>query len=474
MAAMVSRSYIGGTLWPREVPELYPPFHHCMHTNHNPAKAHYDGLTHPKVLVVGGGFAGLEVVQGLAGKPYKVLLLDRQNHHCFQPLLYQVATASLGADSIAHPFRRTVGPMPNVAFRMAEVLRVVPEEKVLETNVGTFQYDILVLALGSTTNFFGNHQMAEVAMQLKSISQALDIRSDFLQEFERAMVLREEQDLRRCLNFVIVGAGPTGVELAGALAEIRRTVLKREYREMDASLMRIVLIDSNDRVLKSFSERSSANALHYLQELGVEVLLGKRVTGGDEDHIMLDDGTLLETNTVIWAAGVKGALLPGLEHAMHPRANRYMVDRTNAVKGYPDVYALGDIALMEEPPAWPQGHPQVATVAIQQGRHLVYNLLEHANGRSMKPFAYRNKGSMAVIGRGRAVVEIGGSSFGGWFAWLLWMFVHVVQLVSFRNRVMVLVNWAWKYLSWKNTIRLIIRPYVRQGTRVSRPQGVEA
>lgn len=445
-----------------------------MTTTHNPAKEYYDALTYPKVVVVGGGFAGLEVVQGLAGKPYKVVLLDRQNHHCFQPLLYQVATASLGADSIAHPFRRTVGPMPNVAFRMAEVQRVVPEQKLLETNVGTFPYDILVLALGSTTNFFGNHQMAEVAMQLKSISQALDIRSDFLQEFERAMVLREEQDLRRCLNFVIVGAGPTGVELAGALAEIRRTVLKREYREMDAGLMRIVLIDSNDRVLKSFTERSSANALRYLKELGVEVLLNKRVTGGDDDHILLDDGTLLESNTVIWAAGVKGALLPGLEQAVHERANRYMVDRTNAVKGYEDIYALGDIALMEEPPAWPKGHPQVATVAIQQGRHLVQNLLQRAYGLPEKPFHYRNKGSMAVIGRGRAVVEMGGRSLGGWFAWTLWMFVHVVQLVSFRNRMMVLVNWAWKYLSWKNTIRLIIRPYVRQGTRVSRPQGVEA
>lgn len=435
----------------------------------NKAKEMYDRLTHPKVVVVGGGFAGLELVQGLANKPYKVLLLDRQNHHCFQPLLYQVATASLSADSIAHPFRRTVGPMPNVAFRMAEVQRVDPEGRRVITNVGEFPFDILVLATGSTTNFFGNVQMAEVAMQLKSISQALDIRSDFLQEFERAMTLAEEQDLRRCLNFVIVGAGPTGVELAGALAEIRRTVLKREYREMDSALMRIVLIDSNDRVLKSFSEKSSANALKYLHELGVEVMLNTRVTGGDDDHITLQDGSVLETNTVIWAAGVKGMLIPGMENAVNERANRYMVDRTNMVLGHSDIYALGDIALMEEPPAWPQGHPQVATVAIQQGRHLVQNLLRKADGRAPLPFSYHNKGSMAVIGRARAVVEIGGRSFGGWFAWSLWMFVHVVQLVSFRNRIMVLVNWAWKYLSWKNTIRLIIRPYVRHGTAVSRP-----
>lgn len=431
-------------------------------------KHRYDKLPYPTVIVVGGGFAGLEVVQRLAGKPYKVLLLDKQNHHCFQPLLYQVATASLGADSIGHPFRRTVGPMPNVAFRMAEVLRVHPEEKRLETNVGDFQYDILILALGSTTNFFGNRQMAEVAMQLKSISQALDIRSDFLQEFERAMVLHDEQERRRCLNFVIVGAGPTGVELAGALAEIRRTVLRHEYRELESSLMRIVLIDSNERVLKNFSPASSANALRYLHALGVEVLLNQRVTGGDDEHIQLGDGSMLETNTVIWAAGVKGVLLPGLERGLNERANRYIVDRTLAVQGSPDVFILGDIALMEEP-AWPKGHPQVAQAAIQHGRHVARNLVRRAEGKEPLPFTYRDKGSMAVIGRRRAVVDIGNRSFGGTIAWLLWMFVHVVQLVSFRNRIMVLVNWGWKYLSWKNTIRLIVRPYMRKGTQVSRP-----
>mgnify|MGYP000981080943 FL=1 len=431
-------------------------------------KHRYDKLPYPTVIVVGGGFAGLEVVQGLAGQPYKVLLLDKQNHHCFQPLLYQVATASLGADSIGHPFRRTVGPMPNVAFRMAEVLRVVPQEKRIETSVGDFRYDLLILALGSTTNFFGNRAMAEHAMQLKSISQALDIRSDFLQEFERAMVLLEEEERRRCLNFVIVGAGPTGVELAGALAEIRRTVLRHEYRELDSSLMRIVLIDSNDRVLKSFSPASSARALRYLEELGVEVRLGQRVMGGDDERIQLDDGTGLETNTVIWAAGVKGMLIPGLETAVHERANRYQVDRMNAVQGAEGVYALGDIALMAEE-AWPHGHPQVAQAAIQQARHLVRNLIRRSRGEGAVPFCYRDKGSMAVIGRRRAVVDLGRRSFGGTLAWLLWMFVHVVQLVGFRNRVMVLVNWAWKYLSWKNTIRLIVRPYVRRGTVIVRP-----
>jgi NADH dehydrogenase len=426
------------------------------------AKLEYDKMPYPTVVVVGGGFAGLEVVRGLANKPYKVLLLDKQNHHCFQPLLYQVATASLGADSIAHPFRRTVGPIPNVAFRMAEVQRVHPDRKVVETTIGEFHYDHLVMALGSTTNFFGNVSMEHHAMQLKSISQALDIRSDFLQEFEAAIALNEESAVRRCLNFVIVGAGPTGVELAGALAEIKRSVLRQEYREMESELMRIVLIDSNDRVLKNFSEKASANAQRYLAELGVELRLDVRVLGGDSDSIDLSDGTVLETNTVIWAAGVKGVIIPGLEAALNERASRYAVDRSNALVGFPEVHIIGDCALMTDDPAWPRGHPQVATVAIQQGQLLVKNLLRSVKGDAPLPFTYRNKGSMAVIGRRKAVVDIGQRSFGGTFAWLLWMFVHVIQLVSFRNRIMVLVNWAWKYLSWKNTIRLIIRPYVRK------------
>lgn len=299
-------------------------------------------------------------------------------------------------------------------------------------------------------------------MQLKSISQALDIRSDFLQEFEAAIALNEESAVRRCLNFVIVGAGPTGVELAGALAEIKRSVLRQEYREMESELMRIVLIDSNERVLKNFSEKASANAQRYLAELGVEVRLEVRVMGGDDERIHLSDGSQLETNTVIWAAGVKGVTIPGLGPALNERASRYAVDRTNAVVGIPDVHIIGDCALMTEDPEWLRGHPQVATVAIQQGRHLVSNLIRRASGKPSLPFTYVHKGSMAVIGRRKAVVDIGQRSFGGTFAWLLWMFVHVIQLVSFRNRIMVLVNWAWKYLSWKNTIRLIIRPYVRK------------
>lgn len=428
-------------------------------------KQRYDRLPYPTVVVIGGGFAGLEVIRGLDGKPFKVLLLDKQNHHCFQPLLYQVATASLSADSIAHPFRRTVAPMDNVAFRMCAVQRVDPAAKVVHTDRGSFPYDILVIATGSTTNFFGNARMEQEAMQLKSISQALDIRSDFLQDFEAALYAQDEAGQRRCLNFIIVGAGPTGVEMAGALAEIRRTVLKREYRELESERMQIWLVDGNDRVLNSFSAKSSGKALHYLEGMGVHVKFGARVVSYDGEVVTFQDGSTMEANTLLWAAGVKGVLIPGLEAAEVAKASRYRVDRFNKLDGIPDVYALGDVALMSEG-RWERGHPQVAPAAVQQAQLLVRNLLRRQNGKALKPFTYRDKGSMATIGRYKAVVDVGSLHIGGLIAWLGWMFVHLMSLVGYRNRLQVLFNWAWKYMSWKNTIRLIIRPYVRKATPV--------
>jgi len=429
----------------------------------NEAKNEYDALPYPQVVVVGGGFAGLELIRQFEGKPFKVMLLDKQNHHCFQPLLYQVATASLSADSIAHPFRRTVAPMPNVAFRMCTVRGVHPERKVVETDHGEVPYDILVIATGSTTNFFGDHRMEQEAMQLKSISQALDIRSDFLQDFEAALYAQDEAGRRRCLNFIVVGGGPTGVEMAGALAEIRRTVLKREYRELESEWMQIWLVDSNERVLKNFSEKSSTNALGYLTGMGVNVKLDTRVASYNGEVVKFKDGTTMEANTLLWAAGVKGALIPGLEAAEVPQANRYAVDRSNQLQGVLDVFALGDVALMVEG-KWEQGHPQVAPAAIQQAQLLAKNLIRRSKGGSMQPFTYTDKGSMATIGRYKAVVDVGGFHMAGLIAWLAWMFVHLMALVGYRNRLQVLMGWAWKYMSWKNTIRLIIRPYVRKAT----------
>lgn len=428
----------------------------------------YEDLKFPTVIVVGGGFAGLQLIKELEGRPYKVLLLDKHNHHCFQPLLYQVATASLSADSIAHPFRRTVAPMPNVAFRMANVTSVDAARKVVITDHGEFTYDILVLATGSETNFFGMKDLEREAMQLKSIGQALDIRSDFLQDFEAALYQQDEHAQKRQLNFTIVGGGPTGVELAGALAEIRKTILKQEYRELDSGRMRIVLIDSNERVLKNFSEKSSADAQRYLTNMGVEIMLGGRVTKYDGETITFKDGSTMDCSTVIWAAGVKGSIISGLEAAVEPRASRYAVDRFNQLKGVPDVFALGDVAFMQEG-KWEFGHPQVAPAAIQQAELLAANLVRKADGKAMREFTYTDKGSMATIGRFKAVLDVGGLHLGGAMAWCGWMFVHLMALVGFRNRFQVLMGWAWKYMSWKNTIRLIIRPYVRRATTVEAP-----
>jgi NADH dehydrogenase len=435
-----------------------------------PERAAFDALPYPTVVVVGGGFAGLELIKRLAGKPFKVILLDKNNYHCFQPLLYQVATGSLGADNIAHPFRRTVGPMPNVIYRMGEVLRVLPEENCVETDHGRVAYDHLVLATGTVTNFFGNQRIAHEAMQLKSIGQALDIRSDFLQEFEAAVYLEDEHKQRQRLNFVVVGGGPSGVELAGALAEIRKTILKHEFREVDNRRMQIHLVDSGNEVLGNFSPTAQQRALKYLQELGVTVEFGARVTGYDGDTIHFQDGRSLHSTTVIWTAGVKGAPVQGLEGALEERPARYRVDAFNRVEGTRNIYAVGDIALDTSDPKYPKGHPQVAPTAIQQAKGLAANLLRKPD-TEWKPFKYRDKGSMATIGRYKAVVDLGKLKFGGPVAWFTWLFVHLMSIVGFRSRVMVLTHWAWKYLSWKNTIRLIIRPYVRKEYKVAEPIG---
>ncbi len=430
-----------------------------------PERAAFDALPYPTVVVVGGGFAGLELIKRLSGKPFKVILLDKNNYHCFQPLLYQVATGSLGADNIAHPFRRTVGPMPNVIYRMGEVLRVLPEANCVETDHGQIAYDHLVLATGTVTNFFGNQRIAHEAMQLKSIGQALDIRSDFLQEFEAAVYMEDEHKQRQRLNFVVVGGGPSGVELAGALAEIRKTILKHEFREVDNQRMQIHLVDSGDAVLGNFSTKAQGKALTFLEELGVQVKLNTLVTAYDGETVTFKDGSTMPSTTVIWAAGVKGVPLPGIEAAVEERPGRYHTDAFNRVKGTRNIYAIGDIALDTSDPKYPKGHPQVAPTAIQQAKNLAGNLLRKP-GKEWVPFKYRDKGSMATIGRYKAVVDLGKLKFGGAIAWFLWLFVHLMSIVGFRSRVMVLTHWAWKYISWKNTIRLIIRPYMREQYKV--------
>jgi len=430
------------------------------------AKKVFDELPFPHIVIIGGGFAGLTLIKKLANQSFKVTLIDKNNFHTFQPLLYQVATASLTPDSIGYPFRRMVSPMQNVAFRMAEVVEVDYEKKQLLTTEGSLAYDILVLATGSKTNFFGNDALAAQTMQLKSISQALDIRSVFLQEFERAVRLSDANDdvqLKKALNFVIVGAGPTGVEVAGALAEIKNKILRKEYREVDPNMMEITLVDAGPRVLAGMSEESSASAQKYLDKMGVTVLLNMSVTSYDGHKLVLKEGKNIETETVIWAAGVKGNALKGLKPDAYLPNGRLKVDAFNLIAGHDFVFALGDLAQMELPD-YPKGHPMMAQPALQQAENFAKNMLLLSGKKQPNPFVYRDKGSMATIGRNKAVAEAFGAKLNGILAWYVWMVVHILFLIGFRNRLAVLFNWAIKYFSYKNTIRLIVRPFVRSNS----------
>jgi NADH dehydrogenase len=412
-----------------------------------------DALPGPTVVVLGGGFAGITLIQKLAKQPVKVLLIDQNNFHTFQPLLYQVATGSLAPDNIGFPYRRKIAKIPNVAFRKAVVQSVDTQEQHIHTDQGIFAYDYLVVATGSKTNFFGNEALERNSLQLKSIAQALDIRSDFLQEFEDALYLQDD-DRRSALNFVIVGGGPTGVEVAGALAEIRKNILAEEYKEVDAETMQITLIEAGPRVLASFSEKSSHVAQDYLRSMGVQLRLGQRVLDYDGEMLTLSTGESLRSRTVIWSAGVMGAAVSGLPANVYTRANRLSVNDFLQVDGVSNVFAVGDVAFVGA-----NGHPMVAPVAIQQAEVLAKNLLLLAsNAAPAHPFRYRDQGNLATIGRNKAVVEVGKLRFQGLVAWYLWMAVHLVSLIGFKNRLVVLFNWAMKYFSHKNIIRLIVRP----------------
>jgi len=427
------------------------------------AKKVFDELPFPHVVIIGGGFAGLTLIKKLANQPFKVTLIDRNNFHTFQPLLYQVATASLTPDSIGYPFRRMVSPINNVAFRMADVLEVDYKQKNVVTEEGNIAYDILVLATGSKTNFFGNDGLASKTMQLKSISQALDIRSVFLQEFEKAVRLsdgNDDEQLKKALNFVIVGAGPTGVEVAGALAEIKNKILRKEYREVDPNMMQITLIDAGPRVLAGMSDKSSRNATGYLEKMGVKCITNMPVNRYDGHNLVLNDGSSIETETVIWAAGVKGSAVKGLKPEAYLPNGRIKVDAYNLIHGHDFVFALGDLAQMELE-KFPKGHPMMAQPALQQADNLAKNLVLLSHKKQPKPFVYIDKGSMATVGRNKAVAEVFGVKLGGVLAWYVWMVVHIMFLIGFRNRLAVLFNWAIKYFSYKNTIRLIVRPFVR-------------
>jgi NADH dehydrogenase len=416
----------------------------------------------PRVVIIGGGFGGIALAKKLSKKEVQVVLLDKHNYHNFQPLLYQVSTGGLEPDSIAYPIRKVLQGYPNFYFRLAQVKEVKTKAKQIKTNIGEIAYDYLVVATGSETNFFGNKALESKGMAMKTIPQSLNLRSLILENFEQALLTDDLHERDALMNFVIVGGGPTGVELAGALAEIKKGILPKDYPDLDTRRAQINLVQAGDRLLPAMSEVASRKAEKFLEELGVNVWKNIRVTDYDGKRITTNTNTVFDTETLVWAAGVKAVSLKGLDGANYlSRGNRLRVNEFHQVEGFEDIFAIGDVAQMETE-AFPHGHPMMAQPAMQQGRNLGDNLVRLVEGKPMKPFVYKDKGSMATVGRNKAVVDLPKFKFQGVFAWFVWMFVHLYFLIGFRNRVVVFINWVYNYIRFDREARLIIRPFKKQ------------
>ena len=413
----------------------------------------------PRVVIIGGGFGGISLAKKLLKEKVQTVLIDRHNYHTFQPLLYQVSTSGLEPGSIAYPLRKILRERSDSYFRMAEVASIDPEKKLIQSNIGELYYDYLVIATGSKTNFFGNDSIEKNGMWMKTVPHALNIRSLILENLEQAVITDDKKERKALLNFVLAGAGPTGVELSGAIAELKNQIVPKDYPDLDASEMEIHLIEGMDRVLPPMSEKSSKKAAHFLNELGVQVHLNTQVKSYDGREVLTNTSARFDTYTFIWSAGVTGAALNGLNaSALIEKANRYEVNVFNQINGYDNIFAIGDIAVMESKD-FPRGHPMVAQPAIQQGKHLGKNIINLLNNKKLEPFKYFDKGTMATIGRNRAVVDLGKVNFGGFFAWFVWMFVHLWFLIGFRNRLITFFNWVYNYVNFDKAARLIIRPF---------------
>ena len=413
---------------------------------------------YPRVVIIGCGFGGLQPAKSLNGAPFQVVMLDKNNYHTFQPLLYQVATSGLEADSIAYPIRKIFKGQKNFHFRWCEVKSVNAENNTISTNIGEVAYDFLVMATGTTTNFFGNSEFEQKAMPMKSVTEALNLRSLILQNFEKALLANTDEERQALMNFVVVGGGPTGVELAGALSELKKHVLPNDYPELDLKQMRVILVESGNELLQAFNQTNQQRAKTYLEELGAEVWLQKGVSKFDGRTIEFKDGEKLLSKNLIWGAGIKGVLIDGFDETVINPRKRLLVNDYCQINNQTNIFAIGDVACMVQP-NYPNGHPQVAPVAIQMGELVAQNLIRQKEGKSLQSFNYNDKGSMATVGRNRAVVEAGKIHFGGWLGWLVWMSLHLMLLVGFRNRIVVFINWLWNYLSYDRNIRLIIRPF---------------
>ena len=412
-----------------------------------------------RVVIVGGGLGGLRLAEDLYGSGKQVVLIDKNNFHQFPPLIYQIASAGIDPSSISFPFRQIFRKRKDFYFRMAEARMVDTEKKILQTSIGKIDYDYLVLAAGATTNFFGNKNIEEWAIPMKTVPEAMGLRNALLSNFERALTCATEEERQELLNVVIVGGGATGVEIAGALSEMKRYVIPYDYPDMDSSLMHIYLIEAGDRLLAGMSQDSSKKAYDFLKSMGVDIQFGKMVTDYRDHKVIMKDGTEIPTRTFLWVSGIRANAMPGISEDHLGRGFRFKVDQFNRIPGLNDVFAIGDQCLQTTDPAYPNGHPQVAQVAIQQAKNLAKNIKRinegHADDNSLTPFKYNNLGSMATIGRNKAVVEIGKFHSQGFFAWILWLVVHLRSILGVKNKMMVLLNWLWKYVSYNDSIRMI-------------------
>ncbi len=412
----------------------------------------------PRVVIIGGGFAGLALVEKLKHKEVQVVLFDKNNFHQFQPLFYQVATSALEPDSIVFPFRKQFKGYKNVVFRLAEVEEIQPSSNTLTTTKGKVHYDYLVLATGTTTNFFGMDSIAQNSLGMKDIRDSLNIRHMMLQNLEQAAITCDDDERDSLTNFVIVGGGPAGVEMAGALAEFCKYILPKDYPEYPSSIMNIYLIEAIDELLGTMSDKASSKTLKYLEDLNVKVLLNEAVSNYDGNEVTTKSGKTILAKNLIWTAGVKGQFPKGIDEKHVVKGNRIKTGSFLMVEGYENFFAIGDIAALISKET-PKGHPQVAQTAIQQGKWLGDSLLKIIKNEAPKPFEYKDKGSLATVGKRKAVADLGKMKFAGYFAWLLWSIVHLMSISGFRNRLMVGFNWAVSYFTYEKSNRLIIRNF---------------
>lgn len=411
-----------------------------------------------RVVIVGGGLGGLRLAEDLYGVGMQVVLIDKNNFHQFPPLIYQIASAGIDPSSISFPFRQIFRKRKDFYFRMAEARMVDTDKKILQTSIGKIDYDYLVLAAGATTNFFGNKNIEDWAIPMKTVPEAMGLRNALLSNLERALTCATEEERQELLNVVIVGGGATGVEIAGALSEMKRYVIPYDYPDMDSSLMHIYLIEAGDRLLAGMSQDSSKKAYDFLKSMGVDIQFGKMVTDYRDHKVIMKDGSEIPTRTFLWVSGIRANAMPGIDESHMGRGFRFKVDQYNRIPDLDGVFAIGDQCLQSTDEAYPNGHPQVAQVAIQQAKNLAKNLKKINEGQaesSLTAFKYKNLGSMATIGRNKAVVEIGKLRSQGFFAWILWLVVHLRSILGVKNKMMVLLNWLWKYVSYNDSIRMI-------------------